>query len=81
MRNQFSSAKESIDFTCPYCGACAFTIAETDGLADDTGEGNGPRVVVMKCLNCLESYRYRLGGEATAEVVLTAPDASSMDSV
>ncbi|MHC4517888.1 MAG: hypothetical protein ACYTAS_04810 [Planctomycetota bacterium] len=80
MRNEFSSAKESIDFTCPCCGACAFTIAETDRLAGDTGEDDGPRVVVMKCLNCLEFYRYRLGSDV-AEVVLAAPEASSMDSV
>lgn len=72
MRNERIKTNESIDFTCPCCGACAFEIVDTDRLSSDTEDNGADGVIVMKCLNCLELYRYRLGSETAADVLLRA---------
>lgn len=63
MQMELAGIDRSTEFLCPNCGTSAFEILGTQWSADgNTTEGT--EFIIMRCLDCLDLFRYELTRES-----------------
>jgi hypothetical protein len=76
MQNELTSIEQSTDFLCPNCGASAFEVMGTQWNSENGADTSGEELLIMRCLDCLHLFSYRLEGEETGVVL---PECQALD--
>ncbi len=68
MQNELTSIEQSTEFLCPSCGASAFEVMGTQWSSENEDDTGGEELLIMRCLDCLHLFSYRLEGEEAGVV-------------